>query len=95
VGNWKNPIGTVWTINPDGTFDVHLTKNGERRAWGKYTVEGSTLSLVVTGGLRPKDCDQEGLYKFRRTEDDLHFTVISDPCKLRRQNLLLPWRLER
>jgi hypothetical protein len=94
VGNWTNPIGTVWMIKADGTFDVQIAKNGQRSAWGKYSVNGNKFTVAVTGGVRPKDCDQEGIYKFRRNGDELHFTVISDPCKLRRTNLLLPWRLK-
>jgi hypothetical protein len=95
VGNWTNPVGTVWAIKGDGTFDVDVTRNGQPNAWGKYTVHGSTVVLVVTGGWRPKGCDQPGTYNFRRNGDELHFTVVSDACRLRRENLLLPWRLKK
>src|SRR5438552_312261 len=71
VGSWTNPIGTVWMIKSDGTFDVDLTKDGQRDAWGKYTVAHDTVTLVAIGGIKPKGCDGEGVYHFKRTGDDL------------------------
>jgi hypothetical protein len=94
VGNWTNPIGTVWMIKNDGTFDVDLTRDGQRDAWGEYTVDGTTITLVTVGGLNPRDCDGSGTYNFKRDGDKLRFTVISDVCQLRKRNVLLPWRLK-
>jgi len=95
VGNWTNPIGTVWMIKADGTFDVDLTKNGRRDAWGKYTVDGDTVTLVGVGGVTPKGCDDKGIYNFKRDGDALRFTLINDSCKLRKKNVLLPWHLKK
>jgi hypothetical protein len=95
VGNWTNPVGTVWMIKTDGTFDVDLTKNGQRDAWGKYTVAGDTVTLVAVGGLKPKGCDSKGIYNFKRNGDALSFTLVNDSCKLRKKNVLLPWRLKK
>jgi hypothetical protein len=95
VGNWTNPIGTVWMIKADGTFDVDLTKNGQRDAWGKYTVDGDTVTLVGVGGVTPKGCDDKGIYNFKRNGDALSFTLVNDSCKLRKKNVLLPWRLKK
>src|SRR6185437_5186260 len=36
-GTWTNPLGTVWSIKADGTFDVDLTHHGKREAWGTWT----------------------------------------------------------
>jgi hypothetical protein len=95
VGTWTNSIGAVWMIKDDGTFDVDLTRDGQRDAWGKYAVDGDTVTLVSTGGLKPKGCDGKGVYHFVRNGDELTFTLVSDSCKLRKKNVLLPWRLKK
>jgi hypothetical protein len=95
VGNWTNAIGTVWMIKDDGTFDVDLTRDGTRDAWGKYTVNGNAVTLVAVGGMKPKGCDGKGVYNFNRNGDELSFTLVSDTCKLRKKNVLLPWRLRK
>ena len=94
VGTWTNALGTVWTLKSDGTFDVDLNHNGQRDAWGKYTVSGDTVTLLRTGGIKPKRCDGEGVYRFIRTNNALQFTLVSDDCKLRQKNVLLPWTLK-
>jgi hypothetical protein len=95
IGDWINPIGTVWTIKSDGTFDVDLMRDGQRDAWGKYTIDGDTLTLVAVRGLKLKGCDEAGIYRFKRTGDQLRFTLVSDTCRLRKQNILLLWRLKK
>jgi hypothetical protein len=95
VGTWTNPTGTLWMIKADGTFDVDFTKNGQRDAWGKYTVDGDTVTLVAVGGMKPKGCDGEGIYNFKRNGNALSFTLVNDTCKLRKKNVLLPWRLKK
>ena len=94
VGTWSNTLGTVWTMKADGTFDVDLNHNGQRDAWGKYTVSGDTLTLLRTGGIKPPRCDGKGVYRFTRTNNGLEFTLVNDDCKLRRKNVLLPWALK-
>ena len=93
VGIWTNSLGTVWTIKPDGTFDVDLKHHGQRDAWGAYSVDGNTVTFVRLGGINPKGCDGKGVYTFSRpSERSLRFTLVSDACKLRKKNVLLPWR---
>jgi hypothetical protein len=92
VGTWTNSLGTVWEVKPDGTYDADLNKNGKPDAWGKYTVEGNTVTIWRTGGLRPKGCDGKGFYTFARTKDTLQFTLVKDSCKLRKQNAMQMWR---
>ncbi len=92
VGTWTNAVGTVWTIKADGTFDVDLTKDGKRDAWGTYTLAGETITLHGTGGFYPKGCRGKGVYRFKRDDDNLQFTFVSDSCKLRKKNVLLGWR---
>jgi hypothetical protein len=92
VGTWTNSLGTVWAIKADGTFDVDLKHHGRRDAWGTYTVQGDQVTLQRTGGLKPKGCEGPGVYKFKRTDDTLQFTLISDKCKLRQKNVLQPWK---
>lgn len=92
VGTWTNSLGTVWTIKSDGTFDVDLNKDGKRDAWGTYTVDGDTVTIMRTGGLKPKGCNGKGVYHFSRTDkDSLQFTLAKDACKLRKKNVLLGW----
>jgi hypothetical protein len=93
VGTWTNSIGSVWMIKADGTFDVDLKHRGERDAWGTYTVEGDTVTLMRVGGINPKGCNGKGVYKFSRPDNDsLQFTLVRDACKLRKKNVTLPWR---
>jgi hypothetical protein len=92
VGTWTNSLGTVWAIKADGTFDVDLKHHGRRDAWGTYTVQGDQVTLQRTGGLKPKGCEGPGVYKFKRTDDTLQFTLVSDKCKLRQKNVLQPWK---
>jgi hypothetical protein len=95
VGAWTNPLGTVWTIKADGTFDVDLNHNGQRDAWGNYTISGEMITLTRTGGLNPKGCDRKGVYRFARVNDTLQFTLFQDDCKLRKKNMLLGWKRRR
>jgi len=92
VGTWTNSLGAVWAIKADGTFDVDLKHHGKRDAWGTYTVQGDQATFQRTGGLRPKGCEGPGVYKFKRTDDTLQFTLVSDQCKLRQKNVLQSWQ---
>ena len=91
AGTWTNSIGTVWTLNPDGTFQVDLNENGQPDVLGHYTVSGDTLTISEVRGKTPKACKQPASYKFNRMGDQLHFTLLSDKCKLRIQNVTQPW----
>ncbi len=95
AGTWVNRVGAVWTIKQDGTFEVDLTNDGKPEAWGKYSIDGQAISLQSTGGMMPKDCTSDGLYRFERKGSDLTFTLVRDSCRLRRRNVLLGWRLKR
>src|SRR3981081_2186058 len=65
AGTWTNSLGTVWTMNTDGSFDVDLNHDGKRDAWGKCTIEGNTVTIVGTGGTVPKGCAKtRGVYHF-------------------------------
>ncbi len=92
VGTWTNSLGTVWAIRADGRFDVDLKHHGKRDAWGTYTVQGDQVTLQRTGGVKPKGCEGPGVYQFKRTDDTLQFTLVSDQCKLRQKNVLQPWK---
>jgi hypothetical protein len=93
VGTWTNSLGTVWMIKANGTWDADLNKDGKPDAWGTYTVSGDTVTLQRTGGIKPKGCDGPGVYKFSRSDEkNLTFTLVKDACKLRKKNVLMPWR---
>ena len=47
AGQWTNSLGTVWTINPDGTFHVVSTKP-KAQIWGTYTLSGDTITVQET-----------------------------------------------
>jgi len=57
AGTWTNSLGTVWTINADGTFHVMSTKP-KAGIWGNYTVAGDTITIQETrrAGSIPKNC---------------------------------------
>ena len=91
AGTWTNSLGTVWTLNPDGTFQVDLHKGGHPDVWGHYTMSGDTLMINEVRGNTPKACKRPATYKFHRMGNELHFTLVSDPCKLRIQNVTKAW----
>jgi hypothetical protein len=93
AGTWTNSLGTVWTINPDGTFHVMATKP-KAEIWGNYTVAGNTLTVQETrrAGSIPKSCRGPGVYKFSRPDGNtLAFVLVSDKCKPRIRNVTQPW----
>jgi hypothetical protein len=92
VGTWTNSLGTVWAIKADGTFQVALNNSNRVSVWGKYTVAGDTMTIQEVHGKTPKACKKSATYKFSRMNDELHFTLVSDKCKLREKNVLLPWK---
>jgi hypothetical protein len=91
VGTWSNTLGTVWTVNPDGTFQVDLDKDGKPDVWGKYAVTGDTVTISEVRANTPKACKHPAIYRFNRMGDQLHFTLLSDTCKLRIKNVTQPW----
>ena len=93
VGTWTNALGTVWALKADGTFEVALNNSNRPSIWGKYSVTDDTLTIKeARGSHTPKSCKGEGVYKFNRDRDTLTFTKVSDKCKLREKNVLLPWK---
>jgi hypothetical protein len=92
VGTWTNSLGTVWAIRSDGTFQVDLNKDGRPEVWGKYTVAGDSMTIQGVHGKTPRSCRKAATYKFTRADETLQFTKVSDTCKLREKNVLLPWK---
>ena len=93
AGTWTNSLGTVWTLNADGTFHVTSTKP-KAEIWGNYTVAGDKITIQETrrGGPIPKSCKGPGVYKFsRQNQNTLSFVLVSDKCKPRIQNVTQPW----
>jgi hypothetical protein len=93
VGTWTNSLGTVWTLNADGTFHVTATKP-KAEIWGHYTVAGDTITIQETRrvGPMPKSCKGPGVYKFsRQNQNTLSFVLVSDKCQPRIQNVKQPW----
>jgi hypothetical protein len=92
-GTWTNSLGTVWTINADGTFHVMAT-TPKAEIWGKYTVTGDMITIQETrrSTAAPKNCKGPGLYKFSwPNASTLTFVLVSDVCKPRIQNVTQPW----
>ena len=93
AGQWTNSLGTVWTINPDGTFHA-VTTTPKAEIWGTYTLSGDTMTVQETrrAGRVPKDCKGSGVYKFSRPDGNtLAFVLVSDKCQPRIQNVTQPW----
>ena len=94
AGQWTNSLGTVWTINPDGTFHVMSTRP-KAQIWGTYTLSGDTITVQETrrsGAAVPKNCRGPGAYKFSRPDaNSLAFVLVNDVCKPRIQNVTQPW----
>lgn len=93
AGQWTNSLGTVWTINPDGTFHAMSTRP-KAEIWGTYTLAGDTITVQETrhSGRIPKNCKGPGVYKFSRPDGNtLAFVLVSDKCKPRIQNVTQPW----
>jgi hypothetical protein len=93
AGTWTNSLGTVWTINADGTFHVVGTKP-KREIWGNYTIAGDTITIQETrrSTAIPKNCKGPGVYKFSQpNEHTLTFTLVNDACGQRKKNVLLAW----
>jgi hypothetical protein len=94
AGTWTNSIGTVWTINPDGTFHAMVSKP-KTEIWGNYTVAGDAMTIQETRrvGPMPKSCRGSGVYKFSRPDGNtLAFVLVSDKCKPRIQNVTQAWK---
>src|SRR3954464_8060910 len=77
LGSWTNRVGAIWTLNRDGTFEVDVQRDGKRDSWGTYTIETDTLTLRSIGGLMPKGCSGDGIYRFTRTGAEVTFTLVS------------------
>ena len=93
VGTWTNSLGTVWTINADGTFHA-MAMTPKAEIWGKYTVTADMITIQEThrSTAIPKNCKGPGLYKFSRPNaNTLTFVLVSDVCKPRIQNVTQPW----
>ena len=93
TGTWTNSLGTVWTLNADGTFHVTATKP-KAEIWGNYTVAADTITVQETRrvGPIPKSCKGPGVYKFSRPNaNTLAFVLVKDVCKPRIQNVTQPW----
>ena len=92
AGTWTNSLGTVWTINADGTFHVMSIKP-KAEVRGNYTVAGDTITIQETR-VWPgtgKSCKGPGVYKFSRPDrNTLSFVLVSDTCKPRIQNVTGP-----
>jgi hypothetical protein len=91
VGRWSNSLGTVWLLKADGTFQVDLNRDGKPDIWGNYTVSGDMLTIHEVRGNTPQSCKQPATYRFARMGNELHFTLVSDKCKLRIKNVTRPW----
>src|SRR6266576_2000102 len=82
AGTWTNSLGTVWTINADGTFHI-MSNKPKAEIWGNYTVASDTITVQETRhvGSIPKNCRGPGVYKFSRPDrNTLSFALVSDPC---------------
>jgi hypothetical protein len=94
AGTWTNALGTIWTINADGTFEVDRNHDGKIDIRGGYSVKGDTFTIEHNEGKVPKKCEGPGVYKFQHEGNNLTFTLVSDDCKDRKKNVLSPWHMK-
>src|SRR5260370_42531366 len=76
VGTWTNTVGTVWTVNPDGTFQVELDRNGKPDASARYTVFGDSLTISAVRGKTPIPCKAPATCKCNIRGFQMHFTLV-------------------
>lgn len=91
TGRWTNSLGTVWSVNSNGKFDVDLNKDGKADAVGHYEIAGDTVRIFDTTDKQPNACKGEAIYHFHVTGNTLHFTLVKDSCKKRIKNVLADW----
>jgi|ERR1043166_8353023 hypothetical protein len=95
AGTWKNSAGTVWTLKPDGKFEVEVKAAHPFRTWGTYTVSGDTLTIYDKNPKAPRACREPGVYHFQRSGDTLQFTLVKDACRERARQVPLAWHLQK
>lgn len=86
VGAWQMPIpdgsgGTVTlkvVISDQGTYTVDIGADGNIETKGKYTVEGSKMTIQDTEGT---ECTGQGVYTFKVEGDTFTMTKVSEACE--------------
>lgn len=70
------------TFKSNGTYTVDLNLNGITDITGKYSVEGSTIT--VQNDPECGCCKDKGIYKFGIENNKLWMDPVDDPCDDRR-----------
>jgi len=58
ASTWINSLGAVWTIKPDGTFEVDRNHDGKIDIRGSYSIKGDTFTIEHIEGKISKGCDR-------------------------------------
>ncbi len=85
VGSWKfsvpddngNMVPLKVTMSEQGTFALDFGVDGVVETKGKYTLEGTKMTIQETEGT---ECTEIGVYTLKIEGDTLTMTRISDGC---------------
>jgi hypothetical protein len=76
VGDWYiDEAGWKLTFKSDGTYSVDVGMDGKVDVTGKYSIDGSTITIQDDAG-----CTAEGKYKFGVDNSSMWVDPISDGC---------------
>jgi hypothetical protein len=92
TGQWKNRLGSVWTLRSDGTFKISY--GGHFVTTGSYEVRRDKMTLIHSGGKIPWDGTESATYRFKLDKKNLRFVLLHDTCLVRITNLSVKWKKE-
>jgi hypothetical protein len=90
VGSWVittpgdrgEPMTWKLTFNSNGTYAVDFDLNGSVEITGKYSIDGTQVS--VQNDPECGCCTDKGIYKFGFEDGRLWMNPVDDPCDERR-----------
>ena len=94
AGKWKNRHGTLWTLRPNGTFE--LSQHGVVSVSGSYAIAKRSgkyqMDLSFTGGTIPWDGHEPATYRIKLEKQTLDLAIVHDTCAARIAELSVKWK---
>lgn len=86
AGTWQmsipdgngNMVPLKVVISDQGTYTVDIGADGNIETKGKYTVDGTKMTIQDTEG---SDCTGQGVYTFKVEGDTFTMTKVSEACE--------------